>query len=117
MAKKKKDAAPKEPAPELQEIPLSTAPLPLLQLDARALAEFLELTFSDRRLLELCAELRLYSPGYRMDAMPPDQVAQMLAAEARNAKDAAALLQTRTSPRSVPGFALPAAVAVTNDVA
>jgi hypothetical protein len=93
MAKKKKDAAPKEPAPELQEIPLSTAPLPLLQLDARALAEFLELTFSDRRLLELCAELRLYSPGYRMDAMPPDQVAQMLAAEARNAKDAAALLE------------------------
>src|SRR5476651_1220787 len=82
MAKKKKDAAPKEPAPELQEIPLSTAPLPLLQLDARGLAEFLELTFSDRRLLELCGELRLYAPGYRLESMPPNQVAQMLADEA-----------------------------------
>jgi len=34
-----------------------------------------------------------------------------------DAKDAAALLLQRTSPRSVPGFRLPAAVAVTNDVA
>jgi glycerol-3-phosphate dehydrogenase (NAD(P)+) len=33
-----------------------------------------------------------------------------------DAKDAAALTRTRTSPRSVPGFALPATVAVTNDV-
>jgi len=93
MAKKKKDAAPKEPPPEPQEIPLSTAALPLLDLDARGLAEFLELTFSDRRLLELCGELRLYAPGYRLESMPPNQVAQMLADEARNAKDAGALLE------------------------
>jgi hypothetical protein len=93
MAKKKKDQAPKEPAAELQEIPLSNAPLPLLELDARALAEFLELAFSDHRLLELCGELRLYSPGYRLESMPPNQVAQMLADEARKAKDAAVLLE------------------------
>jgi hypothetical protein len=93
MAKKKKDQAPKEPAAELQEIPLSNAPLPLLELDARALAEFLELAFSDQRLLELCGELRLYSPGYRLESMPPNQVAQMLADEARKAKDAAMLLE------------------------
>jgi glycerol-3-phosphate dehydrogenase (NAD(P)+) len=33
-----------------------------------------------------------------------------------DAKDAAALLRDRTSPRSVPGFRLPAAIAVTSDV-
>jgi hypothetical protein len=93
MAKKKKEAASPELPPEPQEIPLSTAPLPLLELDARGLAEFLELTFSDRRLLELCGELRLYAPGYRLESMPPNQVAQMLADEARNAKDAGALLE------------------------
>src|SRR5450432_2477260 len=93
MAKKKKDAAPQEPVDELQEIPLSNAPLALLELDARALAEFFELAFSDRRLLELCGELRLYAPGYRLESMPPNQVAQMLADEARNAKDAGALLE------------------------
>jgi hypothetical protein len=94
MAKKKKDAAPKPEAKgELEEIPLSTAALPLLQLDPRALSEFLELAFSDRRLLELCSELRLYAPGYRLESMPPNQVARMLADEARGAKDAAALLE------------------------
>jgi len=84
-------AAPSETPPE-QEIPISGAPLPLSQLDARALGEFLELCFADRRLLELCGELRLYSPGYRLESMPPNQVARLLADEARSAKDAEQLL-------------------------
>ncbi len=33
------------------------------------------------RELELCDELKLYSPGYRLTAMPPDQIARMLADE------------------------------------
>jgi hypothetical protein len=90
-AKAKAEAAPTPLLPE-QEIPLSAAPLPLEQLDARALGEFLELCFADRRLLELCGELRLYSPGYRLEAMPPNQVARLLADEARAAKDAGLLL-------------------------
>ncbi len=92
-AKVKAEAAPQQSAPE-QEIPISTAPLPLEQLDARALGEFLELCFADRRLLELCGELRLYSPGYRLESMPPNQVARLLADEARAAKDAGQLLDT-----------------------
>jgi mRNA-degrading endonuclease RelE of RelBE toxin-antitoxin system len=89
---KAEEAPPPEPSPE-QEIPLSGAPLPLQQLDARALGEFLELCFADRRLLELCGELRLYSPGYRLESMPPNQVARLLADEARAAKDAEQLLE------------------------
>src|SRR5947209_11496083 len=96
MAKKNKQkAAESAPAPApapVEEIPLSAAPLPLLKLDARALGEFLELCFSDKRLLELCGELRLYSPGYRLEAMPPAQVARMLADEIRAAKDAQQLI-------------------------
>ena len=88
---KAEEAPPAEPSPE-QEIPISGAPLPLQQLDARALGEFLELCFADRRLLALCGELRLYSPGYRMESMPPNQVARLLADEARAAKDAEQLL-------------------------
>ena len=45
------EAVAQEPAAE-QEIPISSAPLPLLQLDARALGEFLELCFADRLLLQ-----------------------------------------------------------------
>jgi hypothetical protein len=93
MAKKKKEETPASPPEQPPgEIPISTARLPLLDLDARALGEFLELSFADKRLLELCAELRLYSPGYRIEQMPPDQVARMLADEARAAKDAQAVL-------------------------
>ena len=84
-------AAPEQLAPEM-EIPVSAAPLPLLELDAQPLGEFLELCFTDRRLLEVCGELRLYSPGYRMEAMPPNQVARMLADEVRAAKDAQELV-------------------------
>ncbi|HZX95382.1 MAG TPA: hypothetical protein VFE90_12755, partial [Myxococcales bacterium] len=80
-------------APEAEEIPISAAPLPLLQLEPRTLGELLELCFGDRRLIELCEELRLYSPGYRLDKMPPNQVARLLADEARAAKDAAGLLE------------------------
>ena len=96
---KAEPVAPAPPAPEssaetsaAQEIPISAAPLPLSQLDARALGEFLELCFADRRLLQLCGELRLYSPGYRLESMPPNQVARLLADEARSAKDAEQLL-------------------------
>ncbi len=80
------------PPPAASEIPISSAPLPLLDLEARALGEFLELCFGDRRLIELCEELRLYSPGYRLDKMPPNQVARLLADEARAAKDAQELI-------------------------
>src|SRR5437016_8762763 len=90
--KAKAEPAESEPSPE-QEIPISSAPLPLERLDARALGEFLELCFADRRLLELCGELRLYSPGYRLEAMPPNQVARLLADEAHAAKDAHLLLE------------------------
>ena len=96
MGKKNKpqkaEAAP--PPAEVGEIPLSKAALPLLKLDARALGELLELSFPDKRLLALCGELKLYSPGYRLEAMPPDQVARMLADEVRAAKDAQALIDT-----------------------
>src|SRR3954464_965173 len=78
---------PSAPKPA-EDIPLSDAPLPLLRLEPQALGEFFELCFADRRLLELCEELRLYSPGYRLDKMPPNQVARLLADEARAAKDA-----------------------------
>jgi hypothetical protein len=89
--KVKAEAAAPEPSPE-QEIPISAAPLPLAQLDPRAIGEFLELCFADNRLLEICAELQLYSPGYRLESMPPNQVARLLADEARAAKDAERLL-------------------------
>ena len=92
-SKAKAEPAAVEPPPDAEMIPISSAPLPLKQLDARALGEFLELCFGDRRLLELCGELRLYSPGYRLEAMPPNQVARMLADEARAAEDAANLLE------------------------
>src|SRR5947207_3910112 len=95
MAKKKKPAeavAEKSAPPAEGEIPLSTAPLPLDRLDARGLGEFFELCFTDKRLIELCEELRLYSPGYRLEAMPPNQVARLLADEARAAEDAAKML-------------------------
>ncbi|HET9753800.1 MAG TPA: hypothetical protein VFP52_12590 [Myxococcales bacterium] len=98
---KKNKAAGNEPAPahaqsapQPEEIPLSAAPLPLLRLEPQALGEFFELCFADRRLLELCEELRLYSPGYRLDKMPPNQVARLLADEARAAKDAENALGT-----------------------
>src|SRR5712691_6889877 len=93
--KKSQKAAPAEAPPpaEPQEIPLSAAPLPIDRLDARALGEFLELCFADKRLLQLCEELRLYSPGYRLESMPPNQVARLLADEARAAKDAEQLLE------------------------
>ena len=96
MGKKNKqpkaEAAP--PPAAVEEIPISAAALPLLKLDARALGELLELCFADKRLLALCGELKLYSPGYRLEAMPPDQVARMLADEVRAAKDAQALVDT-----------------------
>ena len=95
MAKKdkQKPKAPKAPEEPEAEIPLSTAALPLLALEPELLGELFELCFPDRRLLELCGELRLYSPGYRIESMPPNQVARMLADEVRTAKDAQSLLE------------------------
>src|SRR5256712_13976917 len=86
--KAKAEPAESEPSPE-QEIPISSAPLPLERLDARALGEFLELCFADRRLLELCGELRLYSPGYQLGLKPANQAARLLADKARAANDVA----------------------------
>ena len=91
-AKLKAATAPAPAAPEA-EIPLSFAPLSLLELPAQLLGEFFELTFPDKKLLDLCAALKLYSPGYRVDQMPPNQVARMLADEARAARDAQRLLE------------------------
>ena len=85
---KKKDKA--EPKGLL---PLSDAPLPLLTLPPDALGKFLELCFVDKELLKLCGELKLYSPGYRLENMPPPDVARMLADEARAAKDALQLVE------------------------
>src|SRR3954471_3740835 len=66
---------------------LSTAPLPLDSLAAAELGAFFELTFPDKRLLALCHELGLHTPGYRLEALPPDQVARVLADEFLAAKD------------------------------
>ena len=72
--------------------PLSDAPLPLERLPPDFLGGFFELCFPDPRLLELCRELTLTAPGYRLEALPPDQVARLLADEALAAKDARLLL-------------------------
>src|SRR5437764_2470334 len=66
---------------------LSTATLPLETLSAADLGAFFELTFPDKRLLGLCHELGLHTPGYRLEALPPDQVARVLADEYLSAKD------------------------------
>jgi hypothetical protein len=66
---------------------LSSAPLPLESLSAPELGAFFELTFPDRRLVALCHELGLHTPGYRLEALPPDQVARVLADEYLAAKD------------------------------
>ena len=67
--------------------PISSAPLPLLDLSAGDLGAFFELCFPDKRLIELCRELKLHTPGYRLEALPPDQVARVLADEYLAAKD------------------------------
>jgi hypothetical protein len=97
MGSKKKSkevgaAPPPASAPELP--PLSTAPLPLPDLPAADLGAFFELAFPDKRLLELCHELKLHTPGYRLEALPPDQVARVLADEYLAAKDVRPHLET-----------------------
>jgi Txe/YoeB family toxin of Txe-Axe toxin-antitoxin module len=76
-------ASPTEPALP----PISAAALPLLELSAADLGAFFELCFPDKRLVELCHELKLHTPGYRLEALPPDQVARVLADEYVAAKD------------------------------
>src|SRR5437764_1194345 len=73
--------APPEPPP------IASAPLPLTELSAADLGAFFELSFPDKRLIELCHELKLHTPGYRLEALPPDQVARVLADEYLAAKD------------------------------
>ncbi|GAC1600306.1 MAG: hypothetical protein NVS4B10_11960 [Myxococcales bacterium] len=72
--------------------PPSAEALPFELLDPDFLGAFFELCFPDRRLLELCHELQLTTPGYRLEALPPDQVARILADEVLAAKDARARL-------------------------
>jgi Txe/YoeB family toxin of Txe-Axe toxin-antitoxin module len=74
--------------------PISSAPLPLVDLPAPDLGAFFELCFPDKRLIELCHELKLHTPGYRLEALPPDQVGRVLADEYREAKDARPHLET-----------------------
>src|SRR5947209_2215570 len=68
-----------EGVPPKAELPLSSAPLDLKALPADFLGAFFELAFPDKRLLELCRELQITTPGYRLEALPPDQVARVLA--------------------------------------
>ena len=83
--------APDSPAPTPAQPPepppISQAPLPLTELSAGDLGAFFELCFPDKRLLALCHELKLHTPGYRLEALPPDQVARVLADEYLAAKD------------------------------
>jgi len=74
--------------------PISSAPLPLLDLPPADLGAFFELCFPDKRLIQLCHELKLHTPGYRLEALPPDQVARVLADEYLEAKDARPHLET-----------------------
>jgi predicted nucleic acid-binding Zn-ribbon protein len=88
------NANPSTAAEEISPPPISSAPLSLLDLPGADLGAFLELCFPDKRLVELCHELKLHTPGYRLEALPPDQVARVLADEYLEAKDARPLLET-----------------------
>src|SRR5713101_3980941 len=67
--------------------PISSARLPLLDLSPGDLGAFFELCFPHTRPVALCHELKLHTPGYRLEALPPDQVARVLADEYLAAKD------------------------------
>lgn len=73
--------APPEPAQP------SSAPLPLAALPPDFLGAFFELCFPDKRLVELCREQRITTPGYRLEALPPQDVAMVLAEEFLAAED------------------------------
>ena len=75
------------PGPPVDEPAPSTAPLALLDLAAGYLGVFFELCFADKRLVEICRELKITTPGYRLEALPPDQVARVLADEFRAAEE------------------------------
>jgi hypothetical protein len=84
------EAAAAQPAPAggaAEPPPVSNAPLPLDSFPGADLGAFFELTFPDKRLLSLCHELGLHTPGYRLETLPPDQVARVLADEYLAAKD------------------------------
>ena len=65
----------------------SSAALPLANLEVDWLGGFFELCFGDERLVELCRELKLNIPGFRLETLPPEEVAQVLADEYLAAKD------------------------------
>ena len=65
------------PGPPAEQATISSAPLPLKDLSADFLGAFFELAFPDKRLLELCRELKITTPGYRLETLPPDQVARV----------------------------------------
>jgi hypothetical protein len=97
VAKGNKSDAPDQPAdeaPPAEPPKVSSAPLPLRDLPAEFLGAFFELTFPDKRLIELCRELKLTTPGYRLEALPPDQVARVLADEYLAAEDIRPPLET-----------------------
>src|ERR1700694_3469467 len=88
MGKKPKDEPPPPPPVEREPPPPpSAAPLPLGDLAADYLGVFFELCFPDKRLVQLCRELKITTPGYRLEALPPDQVARVLADEFLAAED------------------------------
>ncbi|MFL5309956.1 MAG: hypothetical protein ACJ79H_05815 [Myxococcales bacterium] len=82
------------PTPTPAPPPISSAPLPLLDLPAPDLGAFFELCFPDKRLIDLCRELKLHTPGYRLETLPADQVARVLADEYLAAKDVRAHLES-----------------------
>jgi hypothetical protein len=79
--------------PDSAEPSPSTAPLGLVGLDAASLGLFLELCFADRRLVALCRELQIITPGYRLESLRPEQVARVLADEYLEAEDVRARLE------------------------
>src|SRR3989440_12869219 len=88
------DSPPADAQPQPAPPPLSSAALPLIDLPGADLGAFFELCFPDKRLVELCHELKLHTPGYRLEALAPDQVARVLADEYLEAKDARPHLET-----------------------
>jgi len=87
-----KEGKPEEAPPPAPE-PVSTAALPLTALAPNFLGAFFELCFPDRRLVDLCNELRLTTPGYRLESLPPDEVGRVLADEYLEAEDVRAPLE------------------------
>ncbi len=94
-------------SPPPDEAPAPLTPFPLELFSAEQLGHFLELAFDDPGLVRLARELQVYSPGYRLEAMPPQDVAQLLADEALTSKDVRTELSMKLSEQllGAPPFA------------